>query len=202
MPPTGGVRRLHQLQQKMVSPQLGFPHRAGGIVRGDNSFRLPSIGVVDTRKGFCSEDGIIRILPGCRWLHEPQPISNQPVGLGFPHRAGRHRHGRPLFWCPVCWGCMYGKISDLGMGSKLPRVVISRRTPGWGFHTVRSGIDPGCHRFCPLFGGVVDVWKCFYDLGMARYPLRVSSLPLRLGISTPSGSLLTRGTTYFVLGWL
>ena len=44
------------------------------------------------------------ILPGCggtstlargatlavRWLHEPHPISNQPVGLGFPHPAGRH----------------------------------------------------------------------------------------------------------------
>ena len=42
------------------------------------------------------------VLPGCggtsmlsrgatlaaRWLHEPQPISNQRVGLGFPYRAG------------------------------------------------------------------------------------------------------------------
>ena len=26
-----------------------------------------------------------------RWLHEPQPISNQPVALGFPHLAGRYR---------------------------------------------------------------------------------------------------------------
>ena len=47
------------------------------------------------------------ILPGCggtlalargvtlaaRWLHEPQPISNQPAGLGFPHFAGRLRPG-------------------------------------------------------------------------------------------------------------
>ena len=45
------------------------------------------------------------ILPGCgetsslvrgatlaaRWLHGPQPISNHPVGLGFPHIAGRYR---------------------------------------------------------------------------------------------------------------
>ena len=180
---------------------LGVPHCAGRYRPG----RRPLLSSVCC-SGICMEIFRIRgwnpIFRGWRWLHEPQPISNQPVGLGFPHRAGRHRHGRPLFWCPVCWGCMYGKISDLGMGSKLPRVVISRRTPGWGFHTVRSGIDPGCHRFCPLFGGVVDVWKCFYDLGMARYPLRVSSLPLRLGISTPSGSLLTRGTTYFVLGSL
>ena len=25
-----------------------------------------------------------------RWFHEPQLISNQPVGLGFPHPAGRY----------------------------------------------------------------------------------------------------------------
>ena len=25
-----------------------------------------------------------------RWFHEPHPISNQQVGLGFPHPAGRH----------------------------------------------------------------------------------------------------------------
>ena len=28
-----------------------------------------------------------------RWLHEPQPTSNQPVGLGFPRPAGRLRPG-------------------------------------------------------------------------------------------------------------
>ena len=26
-----------------------------------------------------------------RWLHEPQPISIDPVGLGFAHPAGRYR---------------------------------------------------------------------------------------------------------------
>ena len=25
-----------------------------------------------------------------RWFHEPQRISNQPVGLGFPDLAGRY----------------------------------------------------------------------------------------------------------------
>ena len=30
---------------------------------------------------------------------------------------------------------------------------------GWGFHTMRDGIDPGDHRFRPRFDGVVDVWK-------------------------------------------
>ena len=35
------------------------------------------------------------------WIYEPQPISNEPVGSGFPHRAGQidpgdHRF-RPQF---------------------------------------------------------------------------------------------------------
>ena len=33
---------------------------------------------------------------------------------------------------------------------------------GWGFHTVRGGIDPGDHRFRPRDVGFVDVWKYFW----------------------------------------
>ena len=54
------------------------------------------------------------ILPGCggtsalaqgatlaaRWLHEPQPISNQPVGLGLSHPGGPNRSGGPPFSSP------------------------------------------------------------------------------------------------------
>ena len=29
-----------------------------------------------------------------RWLHKPQRISNPPVWLGFPHRAGQYRARR------------------------------------------------------------------------------------------------------------
>ena len=39
------------------------------------------------------------------WLHAPQPISNQPVWLGFPHFAGRHRPGGSVFSSPGCWSC-------------------------------------------------------------------------------------------------
>ena len=60
------------------------------------------------------------ILPGCggtaalargstlaaRWLHEPQPISDHPVGLGFPHPAGRYRPGESAFSSPGCWSCI------------------------------------------------------------------------------------------------
>ena len=38
-----------------------------------------------------------------RWLHEPQPISNQPVWLGFPHRARQYRPGGSPFSTPGCW---------------------------------------------------------------------------------------------------
>ena len=35
-----------------------------------------------------------------RWLHEPHPISNQPVRLGFSHRVGRYRPGGSPFSSP------------------------------------------------------------------------------------------------------
>ena len=57
----------------------------------------------------CMEGFLIRgwqyVHPGWRWLHEPQPISNQPVGLGFLHLAGRYRPGGPPFTSPICWSC-------------------------------------------------------------------------------------------------
>ena len=40
-------------------------------------------------------------------------------------------------------------ISDPGMGPYLPRMSLTLRTPGWGFYTVRSGIDPRDNRFRP-----------------------------------------------------
>ena len=32
---------------------------------------------------------------------------------------------------------------------------------GWGFHTLRGGIDPGDLRFRPRVVGVVEMWKVF-----------------------------------------
>ena len=59
------------------------------------------------------------ILPGCggtlalargaylaaRWLHEPQPISNRSVGLGFPHPAGWYRPEGSALSSPGCRIC-------------------------------------------------------------------------------------------------
>ena len=47
-----------------------------------------------------------------------------------------------------------------GAGSANPsQSAISRW--GWGFHTVRGGIDPGDHLIRPGFVGVVDIWNNF-----------------------------------------
>ena len=40
-----------------------------------------------------------------RWLHEPQPISNHPEGLGFLHLAGRYHPGGSAISSPGCWSC-------------------------------------------------------------------------------------------------
>ena len=84
----GGDRRLHEPQQQWCTRSWGLHTVRGGIVRGDNRFRLRLFRVVNVWKVFFSDDGIVWIAPGCRWLNEPQPISNQLVGLGCPHRKG------------------------------------------------------------------------------------------------------------------
>ena len=72
---------------------------------------------------------------------------------------------------------MYGRISGRGMEGYPPRVrrelspeatldarwlhgpqPISNQW-GWGFDTLRGGIDPGDLRFRPRLAGVVNVWK-------------------------------------------
>ena len=47
------------------------------------------------------------------------------------------------------------------MGSYPLRVALALRIQGWGFHTVRGGIEPGEHRFRPRYVVVVDVRKDF-----------------------------------------
>ena len=105
----GGDRRLHEPQPTLVYPQLGFPHRTGRYHPGGKPRSLPN-NWSRRYKECVLFRGWNRTLPVCRWLHEPQPISNKPVALGFPHRAGRYRPGGPPFSSSVCWSgrCMKG----------------------------------------------------------------------------------------------
>ena len=69
---------------------------------------------------------------------------------------------------------MYGRTHDPGMGPHHPRLALalfsspsqSATLPwGWGFHTVRGGIDPGDFRIRRRVVGVVDEWKDFLTGG-------------------------------------
>ena len=104
------------------------------------------------------------------WLHEPQPISNQAVGLEVPHRLRRFRPGRSPFSALRCRFCRYMEgFLIRGWETILPGMhwliyehqPISDRPVGSGFHTVRGGVDPGNGRFRPRVVGVVDVWRDF-----------------------------------------
>ena len=118
-----------------------------------------------------------------RWLHEPQPISNQPVGLEFAHFTKRYRLEGSAFSSPESWSCrdMDGflirgwemVLPGCGGTSILSREAtigarwlhepqpISNQSVRWGLYAARGGIDPGDLRFRPRVVGVVDVRKDF-----------------------------------------
>ena len=67
-----------------------------------------------------------------RWLHEPQPISNQPVWLGFPHRAGQNRPGGSPFFVPRLLELVVEILKDSSSWDKTlssPLVARHRRWP-------------------------------------------------------------------------
>lgn len=100
----------------------------------------------------------IPIHPGCHWFHEPQTISDQPVGLGFPRHEGRYRPGGSLFSSPSCRSCRcmegfmlrgcYPLLPGWSWisGSTNPS---PRRTKTPFFNTV-AGVSPGDAKKCPL----------------------------------------------------
>ena len=69
--------------------------------------------------GIISDPRMDLILPGCGWtstlapgatfaascLYEPQPVSTQWMGVGFPHCAGQYRPGGSLCFGPDRWSC-------------------------------------------------------------------------------------------------
>ena len=112
------TRWLHEPQPISNHPVgLGFPHPAGRYRPVGSVFSSPGWSCRDMER-FMTRGWRI-FLPGCggtselargatlaaRWLHEPQPINNYPVGLGFPHPAGRYRPGESAFMSPGCWSC-------------------------------------------------------------------------------------------------
>ena len=115
---TLAARWLHELQPISSQPLgLRFPRLAGRYRPGGSAFSSPGSWRCRDMDLFVTRG--CEILPGCggtsalargatlaaRWLHEPQPISNHPMGLGFPHPAGRYRPRGSSFSSPSCWSC-------------------------------------------------------------------------------------------------
>ena len=83
------------------------------------------------------------IVPGGANLFlEPQPISDWPMGLGFPHRAGRFRPGGSPFSSPGCRNCrcMEG-MSEPGIRTCPPRVRRDRGVSPRG-NSRRTSLTP------------------------------------------------------------
>ena len=97
-------------------------------------------------------------LLGWRWLYEPQPISHQQVGLGFPHCAGRSRPGGSQFSSLICRSCkcMEGFLirewdiilpgGDAGstnpsQSAFRPKIMVRNRK--WIFHTFAGFFSQG-----------------------------------------------------------
>ena len=115
------------------------------------------------------------------WLHEPQPVNGNRVGLGFPHFVGGYRPGGSAYTSP---GSCSLRDEEVFLTRRweltLPGVAGPRRYPEWklsprassmslsqlpsrqlgcGFHTLRGGIDPGVLSLHPRVVGVVEIWK-------------------------------------------
>ena len=69
--------------------------------------------------------GCTRIPSRCCWPHGSQPVSGQPLGLRFPHRAGRGLPGRSPCFRSRFIGVV--DVSDSGVGMFRPRIKLTPR---------------------------------------------------------------------------
>ena len=156
---------------------MWFPHLAGQNRPGGIHFCPRVVGVVDTWKHIWSGDGTLtspgatgpRRSPGRQFSPRAgsiQPTKNQPVGLRFPHLAGRYRPGGTPFLSSGCWSCRCTEGFIIGAWIPSPGAAVSMslsqsviRRWGWSFHTVRDGVDPRNRYFSPRLAG--DIWRDF-----------------------------------------
>ena len=181
------ARRLHEpppISNYLV--ELGFPHPAGRHRSGRSAFL--SLGCWSCRdmNAFVFR-GWKRIHPGCcgtsafargatfpaSMPHEPQPISNYPVWLGFPNSAGRYRPGGPAFSSPGCWSC---------------RDMDGRLIRGW------EPILPMCGENSRLARGATLVARRLHE------PPPISNHPVGLGFTHLAGRYRPRESAFSSLG--
>ena len=75
----------------------------GGMDPGDHRFRPRLTAVVDVWKDVGSGDDNLCPPSGAGSTNPMLEFSKQPLGLGFPKRAGRYRPECPPFSAPVSW---------------------------------------------------------------------------------------------------
>ena len=99
----------------------GFHTVRGGFDPGDHRFSPQSCRCCRRVEGSLIR-GWDPAVPGWRcFILEPQPISDWPVGLEFPHRAGRFRPPGSPFSSPGCRSCRYMEgFLNQGWGPILP----------------------------------------------------------------------------------
>ena len=137
-------------------------------------------------------------------MYDPQPISDQPVGLGFPHRAKSFRPGGSLFSSPGCRSCK-GNEGFLSRGWKpiLPGVCWfyvrspANQRPGSGAsHRVgqfRPGgspfSSPGCRSCKCMEVFLIWGWKLSSPgcAGSMYDPQHISDRPVGLGFPHRAG---------------
>ena len=174
----------------MAYPGLGFPHHAGWYHPGGSPCSSPVSRSWRFMQGFVIR-GWDQILPGWRWLYEPQPISDQPEGLGIPHRAWEYRPGGSPVSSPNCFSCRCMERFD----PCPPRVPLAPRTPFCCFENqvctdswrTRSRTRLVLNLACGIYN--------YYSIDRL-YEMVITEL----GVSTPCGAVSTQGTTVFVPG--
>ena len=146
---------------------LRFPNRAGRC-RGLR-FRPRVVGVVDL---WISDPGM-GTYPPRGALAPCTSASQSPIGQlgwGFHTVRGGFDPRDNRFRSEVFGVVRYGRIYDPGMGPYRVQVALALFSSpsqssigrwGWGFRTVRGGVDPEDHHFRSRVVGVVHVWTDF-----------------------------------------
>ena len=119
---------------------------------------------------------------GALALYDPQPISDRPVGLGFPHRAGRFRTGGSLLSSPGCQSCRcMERFLIRGWGPVAPgwrwryfRALANQRSAGGvGFSTPCGAVSTrGITVFVPELSELY-MYGRISEPGAGTYPARV-----------------------------
>ena len=97
-PILAGVRWLYVRQQgsdRLV--EVGFLHRAGRFRHGGSPFSFPERRSCSSMERVLIHGWTLPSLGGAGFTFEPQPISDRPAGLVFPHRAGNFDGGYNRF---------------------------------------------------------------------------------------------------------